>query len=659
MAISLMQRLSLILPKELLNDLLFYLQDLQTVQIYDLHQDKDWQAAFEMAEVVEPSLLTQDGDQEGLTLQDLQKSQARLERIIGRLELFLPKKKLFSRLKEKPLELSLETLEQRAVGANEQLLWQEISQQLQDLEKAQAKLEEDQAEIDALKKWTNLDITPQDFRNFRYVKGLVGTIPNHVDDTWRSAIEAYPDLEYQEVFTTATECGLILLYRGGQYEQIEELLQTLQFKAFEYDFDQLPKERLEELRADRRKQKAFIESLHTSLAASKDKLEQLKIQMDYVCNLSIRQETTSHLASTKNLVALEGWVESEQVPVLKSCLTERFGQRLLVQTREIGPDETDQVPTKLKNNALVEPFELVTEMYALPKYGDKDPTPLVSLFYFVFFGMMVADIGYGLLLFATTSLVLRSFYIKPDLAKNLRFFRLLGVAVTIWGLVYGSFFGFELPFALISTSSDAMTILVISVVFGFVTVLAGLFLSGLKNIRLKDYAEAYNAGFAWVLILLGLLLLALGNFFPSLAFAATIGQWLAIINALGVLAVSIVSAKSLAGLGSGLFNLYNVSGYVGDLVSFTRLMALGLSGASIGSAFNLIVSLFPPVARFSIGILLFIALHLVNMFLSFLSGYVHGARLIFVEFFGKFYDGGGKPFTPLKPSEKYVQQSKK
>lgn len=658
MAISLMQRLSLILPKELLNDLLFYLQDLQTVQIYDLHQDKDWQAAFEMAEVVEPSLLTQDGDQEGLTLQDLQKSQARLERIIGRLELFLPKKKLFSRLKEKPLELSLEALEQRAVGANEQLLWQEISQQLQDLEKAQAKLEEDQAEIDALKKWTNLDITPQDFRNFRYVKGLVGTIPNHVDDTWRSAIEAYPDLEYQEVFTTATECGLILLYRGGQYEQIEELLQTLQFKAFEYDFDQLPKERLEELRADRRKQKAFIESLHTSLAASKDKLEQLKIQLDYVCNLSTRQETTSHLASTKNLVALEGWVESEQVPVLKSCLTERFGQRLLVQTREIGPDETDQVPTKLKNNALVEPFELVTEMYALPKYGDKDPTPLVSLFYFVFFGMMVADIGYGLLLFAATSLVLRSFYVKPDLAKNLRFFRLLGVAVIIWGLVYGSFLGFELPFALISTSTDIMTILVISVVFGFITILAGLWLSGTKNLRLKDYGEAYNSGFAWILILLGLLFIVLGNLFPVLALAP-IGQWLAILNAMGILVVSVVTSKKITGLISGLFNLYNVSSYVGDLVSFTRLMALGLAGASMGSAFNLIVSLFPPIGRYTVGILAFVLLHLVNMSLAFLSGYVHSARLIFVEFFGKFYDGGGKAFTPLKPAEKYVKHSKK
>ena len=423
----------------------------------------------------------------------------------------------------------------------------------------------------------------------------------------------------------------------------KKLLEALKEKPLELSFAAL------EQAGKARDEEALLEGIS----------KQLKVQLDYLCNLSSRQESKNQLASTQNLAALEGWIESNQVKALEACLTEQFGQSILIQTREIRQDEEDKVPTKLKNNALVEPFELVTEMYSLPKYGDKDPTPVVSLFYFVFFGMMVADIGYGLLLFVGTSLALHFLHVKPGLAKNLRFFRLLGVAVIIWGLVYGSFFGFELPFALISTSSDAMTILVISVVFGFVTVLAGLFLSGLKNIRLKDYAEAYNAGFAWVLILLGLLLLALGNFFPSLAFAATIGQWLAIINALGILAVSIVSAKSLAGLGSGLFNLYNVSGYVGDLVSFTRLMALGLSGASIGSAFNLIVSLFPPVARFSIGILLFIALHLVNMFLSFLSGYVHGARLIFVEFFGKFYDGGGKPFTPLKPSEKYVQQSKK
>ena len=651
MAISQMRQLSLLLPKELLDQLLFYLQGLESVQIHDLRQEEDWQAAFEQALVGRP-------DQQ-LSQQDLFSRQEKLERLIAELEPFMPKKKLLESLKEEPLELSFAVLEQAGKARDEEALLEGISKQLKVLQEAKAQIEADRLEVAALEKWEPLELTPQAAETFSHLGALIGTIPNTDDDALRLTLGSHPDLKFQEVFTDDTEHGVLVFYKTGSLEEVRKILKEYGFKPFEYDHAELPVERVAQLKANIRQQEAVADAMTKSLAASKNELDQLKVQLDYLCNLSSRQESKNQLASTQNLAALEGWIESNQVQALEACLTEQFGQSILIQTREIRQDEEDKVPTKLKNNVLVEPFELVTEMYSLPKYGDKDPTPVVSLFYFVFFGMMVADIGYGLLLFVGTSLALHFLHVKSGLAKNLRFFRLLGVAVIIWGLVYGSFFGFELPFALISTSSDAMTILVISVVFGFVTVLAGLFLSGLKNIRLKDYAEAYNAGFAWVLILLGLLLLALGNFFPSLAFAAMIGQWLAIINALGILAVSIVSAKSLAGLGSGLFNLYNVSGYVGDLVSFTRLMALGLSGASIGSAFNLIVSLFPPVARFSIGILLFIALHLVNMFLSFLSGYVHGARLIFVEFFGKFYDGGGKPFTPLKPSEKYVQQSKK
>lgn len=651
MAISQMRQLSLLLPKELLDQLLFYLQGLESVQIHDLRQEEDWQAAFEQALVGRPV--------QELSQQDLLSRQEKLERLIVELEAFMPKKKLLEALKEKPLELSFTALEQAGKTRDEGALLEGISKQLKVLQEAKDQIEADRLEVAVLEKWEPLELTPQAAATFSHLGALIGTIPNTDNDALRLTLGAHPDLKFQEVFTDDTEHGVLIFYKSGSLEEVRKILKEYGFKPFEYDHAELPAERVAQLKANIRQQKAVAGAMTKSLAASKNELDQLKVQLDYLCNLSSRQESKNQLASTQNLAALEGWIESNQVQALETCLTEQFGQSILIQVREIREDEEDKVPTKLKNNALVEPFELVTEMYSLPKYGDKDPTPVVSLFYFVFFGMMVADIGYGLLLFVGTSLALHFLHVKAGLAKNLRFFRLLGVAVIIWGLVYGSFFGFELPFALISTSSDAMTILVISVVFGFVTVLAGLFLSGLKNIRLKDYAEAYNAGFAWVLILLGLLLLALGNFFPSLAFAAMIGQWLAIINALGILAVSIVSAKSLSGLGSGLFNLYNVSGYVGDLVSFTRLMALGLSGASIGSAFNLIVSLFPPVARFSIGILLFIALHLVNMFLSFLSGYVHGARLIFVEFFGKFYDGGGKPFTPLKPSEKYVQQSKK
>ena len=645
-----MQHLSLILPKELLDPRLCYLQDLQIVQLNDLHQEKDWQSAFERSLVGRSD--------ETLTLQELKKRQELIERLIVDLEAFLPKKKLFEKLSEKPMELFLSDIEKKGAECDEESLVQSIRYQLQTLSQLQDQLETSQLEYEALEKWENLDITPSTLQQFRHIRGLVGVIPNQADDSWRVALENYPDLDYQEIFVRDTERGLVLLYRGGQYERIHPFLQDLQFKQFDYEYPELPRERLAMLQHDMNEQMERIATLKASLVASKSQLDQLKIQLDYICNLYSRQEMKSQLASTKYLVALEGWIERDQVSVLETCLKEQFGQSILVLTREIRSDEEDRVPTKLKNNALVEPFELVTAMYSLPKYGDKDPTPLVSLFYFIFFGMMVADIGYGLLLFVATSLALRFFYVKPDLAKSLRFFRLLGVAVMIWGLVYGSFLGFELPFALISTSTDIMTILVISVIFGFMTILAGLWLSGTKNLRLKDYGEAYNSGFAWILILLGLLFIILGKLFPALAILAPIGQWLAILNALGILVVSVVTSKKITGLIAGLFNLYNISSYVGDLVSFTRLMALGLAGASMGSAFNLIVSLFPPIGRYTVGIVAFVLLHLVNMSLAFLSGYVHSARLIFVEFFGKFYDGGGKAFTPLKPAEKYVKHKK-
>lgn len=501
MAISQMRQLSLLLPKELLDQLLFYLQGLESVQIHDLRQEEDWQAAFEQALVGRPD--------RQLSQQDLLSRQEKLERLIAELEPFMPKKKLLESLKDEPLELSFAALEQAGKARDEEALLEGISKQLKVLQEAKTQIEADCLEVAALERWEPLELTPQAAATFSHLGALIGTIPNTDDDALRLILGAHPDLKFQEVFTDDTEQGVLIFYKTGSLEDVRKILKEYGFKPFEYDYAELPAERIARLKANIRQQEAVADAMTKSLAASKNELDQLKVQLDYLCNLSSRQESKNQLASTQNLAVLEGWIESNQVQALEACLTEQFGQSILIQTREIRQDEEDKVPTKLKNNALVEPFELVTEMYSLPKYGDKDPTPVVSLFYFVFFGMMVADIGYGLLLFVGTSLALHFLHVKSGLAKNLRFFRLLGVAVIIWGLVYGSFFGFELPFALISTSSDAMTILVISVVFGFVTVLAGLFLSGLKNIRLKDYAEAYNAGFAWVLILLGLLHLQL------------------------------------------------------------------------------------------------------------------------------------------------------
>ena len=347
-------------------------------------------------------------------------------------------------------------------------------------------------------------------------------------------------------------------------------------------------------------------------------------------------------------------MEAACLDKLQELLTEQLGQLIYIESHDVTPADWEEVPIKLHNHPYLAPFELVTEMYALPKYQEKDPTPFLAPLYITFFGMMVADLGYGLLLYVVTLLALICFNLRKSGRRLMTFFNRLAISVAIWGLIYGSCFGFDLPVALLSTKTDVITILVLSLLFGFVTLIFGLLLGTWQQVRMKDYATAYTAGAAWALILLGLLFFVVGKNLSGLAYLSILGKWLALSNALGILLVSVLKNKSLLGLGSGLYNLYGISSYLSDLISFTRLMALGLSGASIGSAFNMIVGIFPPVTRFTVGVFIFILLHAINIFLSMLSGYVHGARLIFVEFFGKFYEGGGRAFSPLTLADKYV-----
>ena len=151
---------------------------------------------------------------------------------------------------------------------------------------------------------------------------------------------------------------------------------------------------MDRLEGEIKEQEAVVAATLAELQNSQKELDQLKYQMDYLLSLGAREEAKSLLASTQSLVALEGWIETAKVASLRDFLRQGFGSRVLLETRDVTEKDWDDVPIQLRNSSLVEPFELVTEMYALPKYYEKDPTPIVSLFYFVFFGIMVADIGY-------------------------------------------------------------------------------------------------------------------------------------------------------------------------------------------------------------------------------------------------------------------------
>ncbi|MGT2923775.1 V-type ATP synthase subunit I [Streptococcus caviae] len=660
MAISQMKKISIVFAKDKLDAVLLTLQRLENLQVREMAQMENWQEVFERSEVHLPAIYQADEDKgkrlEGEeALHYLSQRQQHLETTIDKLRPFIPKESFLTALRKEASSLSFEELENYGRDKGAEQVIAQVNQKMSRLHVLEGQISENEADIASLSKWKDLEITPKELKTFDFVSAAVGTLPKTLDDGPYRQLRENPHVQCQEIFNSEAEYGLLIFFDKKADLHLEE---DYHFKPFEYERSVLPAQAIEQMQSDVGEWSKERQRLLEELQHSQKELEDLEAETDYLLNLYSRQEAKKKLASTEHLVALEGWVEKDQAALLQTELTQEFGDSIYLQEVDVEESDLEKVPIKLRNHPLVEPFELVTEMYALPKYYEKDPTPILAPFYFTFFGMMVADLGYGLLLFIATFLLLRYFHLSKGTARFAKFLNILGVSVSLWGLIYGSFFGYTLPVVLISTTTDVMTILALSVAFGFITVVVGLLLGGFQKVRMKKYAEAYHSGFAWCLILIGILLLALGMMLPQLSALTAVGAVLAVVNAAGVVIASVIEAKSLSGIGSGLFNLYNISSYVGDLVSFTRLMALGLSGASIGSAFNLIVGLFPPLGRFTVGLLIFVLLHAINIFLSLLSGYVHGARLIFVEFFGKFYDGGGEAFKPLKPAEKYIKITK-
>ncbi|MGT2722443.1 V-type ATP synthase subunit I [Streptococcus porcinus] len=655
MAISQMKKLSIILEQDILDQFLQFLQQRQAVEVRNVCQLDEWQEAFQERTDTCPKIWQfadkSEGNLEGnQTLAYFRRQEEEIKDVIKALTGIIPPKSKLATLKKQKPSIQFEDLEdlKRQKEVKELLCYyQEKIQRLKTINQA---LEGLDVELEDLRKWEQLKIVPRDLADLNVLAGQIGTIPSTADDSFYRQLLANPHIVLEKVFQTELEYGVLLFWDKQQTVALEDY----HFKALDYPYQLLPAELLLEKEKAIKAYKAEKEQLVLELSNSADQMEELYIQLDYCSTLNLRQSAKQLLARSCYLVAIEAWIEADQVRGLEMAAQDQFGCSVYIQATDVEQAEWDEVPIKLRNHTIIEPFELVTEMYALPKYYEKDPTPLLAPFYFTFFGMMVADLGYGLLLGLVASLALNLGNLDVKKRRFLKFFRTLGVAVALWGLIYGSFFGFGLPVHLLSTTRDVMSILILSVIFGFVTVIVGLLLNGLQQVKMRDYAQAYSSGFAWCLILVGLFLMAIGLLIPWLGFLITTGKWLAIVNAIGIVLVAVLKSKNFAGLGVGLYQLYNISSYIGDLVSFTRLMALGLSGASIGSAFNLIVSIFPPLGRFTIGIVIFVFLHAINIFLSLLSGYVHGARLMFVEFFGKFYQGGGRAFNPLKVTNQYV-----
>jgi V-type sodium ATPase I subunit len=292
-------------------------------------------------------------------------------------------------------------------------------------------------------------------------------------------------------------------------------------------------------------------------------------------------------------------------------------------------------------------------MYALPRYNEIDPTAILSIFYWIFFGMMVADFAYGLILFILSGLALMIGKFDENKKKFLKFFFALSFSTMIWGLLYGSAFGdlIKLPTQVLDSSKDFMSIFILSIIFGAIHLVIALGIKAYILIKNGHFMDVIYDVFLWYLTLTSLIILLLAGRFGLSEFTKNIFIACAVIGMLGIVVFGARDAKTLVGrIGGGLYSLYGITSYIGDFVSYLRLMALGLAGGFIASAINIIVKMLVSkgILGIILGIVVFTLGQSFNIFLSFLSSYVHTSRLTYVEFFSKFYEGGGKAFKKFR-----------
>ena len=365
-----------------------------------------------------------------------------------------------------------------------------------------------------------------------------------------------------------------------------------------------------------------------------------------------REEAKSRLIETDKVFLLEGWLPADRCTALEKAL-EPF--TCAVETREPAEDEYPQVPVQLRNNKLTRPLNMVTEMYSLPAYGTLDPNPLMAPFFILFYGIMMADMGYGILMMIASVVIGKKYRPKGTSGELFSLLGLCGLSTFIVGAMTGGFFGdfltqlvaivspgtvFTLP-KLFDPLDDLTMILIGSMALGVVQIITGMAISLIEKCRRKKFLDAFFEEITWWIVFLGIALAVLKK-----------GTAVLYLGCALVLLGPIVQGKGWGKLTGVFGSIYNhVTGYFGDILSYTRLMALMLAGSVIAQVFNMLAAMPGNVIAFLIISMLGNAM---NFGLNLLGCYVHDLRLQCLEFFNKFYVDGGKPFRPMTLDTEYV-----
>ncbi len=531
-----------------------------------------------------------------------------------------------------------------------------LGAQLADAGAAQAKLG---AQIAALNPWRCLDL-PLSFTGTRETAFLTGTLP--------AAIETEPlcarlDKEAPacliEVVGSDTEQHYLAV--TVHREQETAALGVLKGAGFvAAGFKEVSLTAHAQIEALQNEVDALDEAkarYAQQIAAYYDALPSLELALDAYTQEAARDELLSATAQTAHIAYFTGWLPAAAEAAVAQLLTE---QGCAYSIEESVEDETP--PVLMQNSAFISPVETITSMYDTPAYGSIiDPNPFMFPFYIVFFGFIMADAAYGLLMFSGCWFALKAMKPKGTMEKTLRLFMYCGVTTLFAGLLFGGFFAnavtvfaqtflgktVVIPPLWFDPAAEPMKMLAFSLALGGVHLVLGMALAAYRMIRQGRLLDAIFDIGSWYLVFIGIGLYALKV--PGGLYAAIAGMLLVVLT--GGRGSPTFFGKITGGLGA----LYGITGYLSDLLSYARIMALGLSGAVIGQVMNQLGAM---GGGGFVGLVLFIVVfllgHTFNLAISVLGAYVHTSRLQYIEFFGKFFEGGGRAFQPLVNNTNYV-----
>lgn len=537
------------------------------------------------------------------------------------------------------------------------------------------------AQKEILSPWVLLDI-PLNYKGTKSTSVFLGTLPNSWSyDEIYSILAEFMPVDVKIISSSREQTCIFVLCEKQKSDEVYNSLRSAGFSYVSSLSDIVPAAGIKEIDDQIETAEKEISDLGKEIKSYDKNRDDIMFLYDFETMRSDKYEVINLMLQSRNTFVISGYVADRDKNLAESALTGKY--EVAVEFEQ--PSEDEDTPILLKNNSFARPLEKTIESFSLPGKGEIDPTSAVSLFYYMLFGLMLSDAVYGAVIaFACAAgLIFYRRNLEDSVRNTLKMYLFCGIATIFWGVMFGSYLGdivdvvsktflgktVSIPPLWFFPIKDPMRMLVFCMIIGITHLFFGLGMKLVQCIRQKNYKAIIYDVFFWYMLLIGSILKLLsmkmftnilGLSSPLSASVGNVGGIVAVIAALGIIMTNGRESKNpFKRFLKGLYALYGITGYLSDILSYSRLLALGLATGVICSVVNQMAGMLGGSFKGPIGVILFIIVcilgHTLNIAISALGAYVHTTRLQYVEFFGKFYQGGGHKFSPFGVETKYYK----